>query len=121
MMKPMLTKHRMPIVFLLMFCMLAVRGQNSYQDTVVDCSHKSETPQIAIFPNPATDEITVLGMQSLFKIWIYDSLGRKRLIGIRSEGDKLPFDVSFLLPGIYYYHALTVKNLEFRGIIVIIR
>ena len=78
----------------------------------------TEENTLAVFPNPASNQITITGVNGLTTIEFYNMPGQKVY---RSDGEQLhlqngelKLDVTDWEPGVYFYHAVSGQK-EFRG------
>jgi hypothetical protein len=85
---------------------LALDDVNITAPTVLGTSEMSKTIQIDIYPNPATDFITIKSKSEIISTHIYDAIGRK--VGSQLKSDKV--DVRNLLPGNYILNINTKEG-----------
>lgn len=81
-------------------------GSNECDDIVtsVESIEGEDTSQINVYPNPATDELTV-ELADLTTVEIYDLTGKKLIAQTGNTGDEISLDVSVLSKGTYILTA----------------
>jgi len=57
--------------------------------------------EIAVFPNPASEQFTVASSSAIYSICVYDFSGRKIIEQRSLNSQKISFDCDALIPGIY--------------------
>ncbi|WP_170828499.1 T9SS-dependent choice-of-anchor J family protein [Chryseobacterium soldanellicola] len=76
--------------------------------TVLGTSEADNNPQVGIYPNPATDYITIKSNSKLTNVEVYDAAGRKMIAPLNI--DKI--DVKSLQPGNYIMKVETSKGIN---------
>ena len=70
------------------------------QSSVAESSNSNSSSSLHLFPNPASDNLQILGAQS-GEIHLFDLMGRERMNAI-TDGANATLDVSSLEPGMYF-------------------
>jgi len=73
---------------------------------------------ISLYPNPASDFISISGLANEVEIEIYDTLGKKILVkAIGSNQNKI--DVSQLKPGVYLFKIHEFDNITLKRVLIL--
>jgi len=98
----------MKLFFPFVFCLL----------TFQSISQISESPEIKIYPNPSTSEISIEGFAyEPEKLLIYDMEGKRvndQVQIIHQSELKITLDISVLNKGVYYFKVGSVINKLFK-------
>ncbi|MDR6404358.1 hypothetical protein J2W57_003176 [Chryseobacterium ginsenosidimutans] len=88
------------------FQILILDDVNVTSSMVLGTSETSNKGQVGIYPNPATDFITIKSKSEIISTEVYDATGRK--VGSQLKSDKV--DVRNLLPGSYILNINTKEG-----------
>lgn len=83
-------------------------------DSSVD---ESDPEELAVYPNPASDLITVKGVP-MREVFVYNLMGQK-VISHPFVGEECRINIGFLVPGIYFLRVENEKGMRFTKKIVV--
>jgi hypothetical protein len=76
------------------------------------------TDDLALYPNPARDEITILCNEQPVSISIFDALGRT-ISSIKTDEQEIRYDIKNLPSGSYMVHAEYAGRIIIRSLAVV--
>jgi hypothetical protein len=97
-------------------CGYCVGGNTGLEACGVNLTGNLNLPRLEIYPNPATDNITIISEQPVNRVTVFNQQG---ISVIRQKGGAIQsFDVSALSPGIYFISIEQDKHINTYKIII---
>lgn len=90
---------------------------DTIQITWVGVDNHPSCDIVRIYPNPASDQITISSYSEISKIAVFDQLGNQVLIVDRLFSQKEILDISILYPGIYILKITTEKGIVNKRVV----
>lgn len=84
-----------------------------------DGVEETETINLALYPNPAKESITILVEDGLQQIMVYNLLGQAVETLHLNNGNKIVLNTSAYAPGLYILNVVTLKGVTTKQFIVI--